>query len=77
MRQNPNKRTLIDMLEHFQPDYIVLRPYEYQLQFKTDNLWLQTDYTIVADYRVPKEDVQRLLFPANNIDLEFLVLRRQ
>ena len=77
MRQNPGKRTLIDMLAHFRPDYLVLRPSEYAGALKKGDLWLRTDYDTIRDYRVSDENVQKLLFAANNIDLEFLVLRRK
>jgi hypothetical protein len=76
-RQNPDKRYLIDVLNHFRPDYLVLRPYEYFGGLKKGDQWLQTDYEIIADDRVPTDDVRKLLFPSANIDLEFFVLRRR
>ena len=77
IRQNPGKRTLIDILAHFRPDYLVLRPKEYADGLKNNSLSLRTDYETVRDYRVPDQRVRELLFPASNPDLEFLVLRRK
>lgn len=76
MRQNPDKRNLIDMLEHFRPDFLVLRPSEYALGLARGNQWLSRDYKIVRDFRVPDNDVRQMLFPEDNLDLRFLVLRR-
>jgi hypothetical protein len=77
MRNNPNKRTLIDMLEHFRPDFIVLRSYEYAAARKNGATWLRTDYDTIREFKVPSEKVAEMLFPARNIDLDFLVLRRK
>lgn len=76
-RRNPDKRNLIDMLNHFRPDYLVLRPFEYFGGLSRGNLWLRTDYEVVRDDHVPSGAIQALLFPSQNIDLEFLVLRRK
>jgi hypothetical protein len=76
-RQNPDKRSLVDVLNHFRPDYLVLRPYEYSNGLNSGNRWLQMDYEVIRDDRVPYSAVQALLFPSDNVDLEFLVLRRK
>jgi len=77
MRQNPGHRTLLDMLAHFRPDYLVLRPTEYADGLKRGYPWLQTDYEILRDYRVPEEQVHTMLFPGYNIDLAYRVLRHR
>jgi hypothetical protein len=75
LRQNPDKRSLIDMLNHFRPDYLILRPSEYFNGLSKGNLWLQTDYEVIRDDRVPSRAAQEMLFPSHNIDLEFLLLQ--
>ena len=77
MRRNPDRRSLIDMLAHFRPDYLVLRPYECDGGVKDGNRWLETDYETIRDYRVPVQQVEKMLFPASNIDPAYLVTSAQ
>ena len=77
LRDHPDKRTLIDELNHFRPDYLVLRPIEYAKGLSEGNLWLQNDYQVLFDDSVPPNDIQLMLHPKSSLDTEFLVLRRK
>lgn len=77
LHEHPRKRHLQDMLAYFHPDYIVLRPIEYQVGLKEGHSWLLSDYQQVADFRIPDEKRSQLLFPESNIDLEYYVLKRR
>jgi len=76
-RDHPTKRSLIDMLAYFRPDYIVLRPFEYLSGLNNGHSWLSSDYQQVAVFRIPDDKRALLLFPEGNIDLEFYVLKRK
>jgi len=77
MRENKTKRSLIGMLDHFRPDYLVLRPQEYHFELEHGNAWLEKDYGVIADYRVSDDQARQILFADHNTDLEFLLLRRR
>jgi hypothetical protein len=69
--------SMINMLAHFRPDYIVLRPEEYQTAVDNHQDWLLAEYQQVAVFRVSDEDRAQLLFPKDNIDLEYHVFERR
>jgi len=73
---HPQQRNLIDMLDYFRPDYIALRPAEYRIALRRGHTWLVSDYERVADFRVPEAQREELLFPQDNLDTEFYVLKR-
>jgi hypothetical protein len=74
MREHPDKRTLLDMLAYFQPDYIALRPNEYAMgRSRQDGLL--NNYELVKKFAVPEASKRQLLFADRNVDLEFYVLR--
>ncbi len=68
--------SMIGMLAHFRPDYIVLRPEEYQTAVDNRQDWLLNEYQQVAVFRVPEEQRLQLLFPKDNLDLEYHVFKR-
>jgi len=76
IHRHPGRRNLWDMLDYFRPDYIALRPAEFRRGLRRGDSWLVSDYERVADFRVPEEQRSQLLFPNDNLDTEFYVLRR-
>jgi len=76
VREHPRQRDLLDMLDYFRPDYIALRPLEYKIGLRRGHTWLVSDYQVVAIFRVPEEERAQLLFPNDNLDSEFYVLKR-
>lgn len=76
VRQHPKQRNLLDMLDYFRPDYIALRPMEYKVGLGRGHTWLVSDYERVATFWVPQDEKSQLLFPHDNLDVEFYVLRR-
>jgi hypothetical protein len=69
--------SMIGMFGHFRPDYIVLRPEEYQTAIDDRQDWLLSEYQEVAVFRVPEEQRSQLLFPGDNLDLEYHVFKRR
>jgi hypothetical protein len=76
VRQHPGHRSLWDMLEYFRPDYIALRPLEYQRALHRGDTWILSDYKRVADFKIPDDEKAQLLFPTQNLDTEFIIFRR-
>ena len=75
LRDHPAERNLDSMLGYFHPDYIVLRPQEYNGGLTAGDSWLLTDYQLIAKFQVPEEEQRTLLMPEYNIDLTFYILR--
>jgi hypothetical protein len=76
VREHPHQRNLVDMLDYFRPDYIALRPLEYKSALRRGHTWLVSDYQMVTIFRVPEEERAQLLYPDQNFDTEFYVLKR-
>ncbi len=76
LREHPQGRNLLDMLAYFHPDYVVLRPQEYERGLRRGHSWLESHYEKVATFQTPEEERAQLLFPQGNLDVEFIVLRR-
>jgi len=76
LRDHPKRRSLLDMLEYFHPDYIVLRPNEYEIGLARGHTWLASDYEMIATFQTPEDEKAQLLFPDSNFDVKFYVLRR-
>jgi hypothetical protein len=68
--------SMIGMFGHFRPDYIVLRPEEYQTAVDNKEAWFFDEYQQVAVFRVPDDKREELLFPRDNLDLEYHVFKR-
>ena len=76
LRKHPEDRRIDRMLQHFMPDYIVLRRVEWvDLTEHLDNPWIKTDYQFVKEFVVNPTNRAKLFQPERNIDLDFLVLR--
>jgi tetratricopeptide (TPR) repeat protein len=73
-KSHPGGRRLVDMLEFFQPDYIVQRYSEYAPYHQTH--WLDSNYHIIASFAVDQERTRDLFRVADNANLGFFVLAR-
>jgi hypothetical protein len=76
LREHPQRRSLLDMLEYFHPDYIVLRPKEYEIGLARGYSWLASDYEMITTFQTPEDERAQLLFPDSNLDVKFYLLRR-
>ena len=76
-REHPDQRTLYDMLQHFQPEYIVFRPYERNALPPEKEGWFEQNYTLDATFEVPEEIRNTIFLSACNQDLCFLLYRKK
>lgn len=62
---------------YLRPDYLVLRRSEYE-EFATqpDGAFLLNDYRLEREFSVPPEDQKKLFHPEENLDLDYLLLRK-
>lgn len=78
VRTTPGPHTLYDMLEHFRPDYIVLRGIEYRyLSVYTHQSWIDTDYDRVKTFAADPERAKSIFDITTNVDREFLVFHKK
>jgi len=75
-KTHPGKRTMIDMLDHLRPDYLVLRHRSYANYKKRGVGWLDTDYRIVASFEVDYDKGRNIFLIDKNLDLYFFVLKK-
>jgi hypothetical protein len=59
-----------DMLEHFEPDFLVLRPHECK-----DLAFLKRDYSFIKEFGAA-QDVQNIKGINHNIDVHFLIYKK-
>ncbi len=76
LRTHPRERSLIAMMEHLRPTFLVLRPREY----RTDDgqvryPWIERDYELLRTFRVPDDERSQILDVQYNVDLQFDVWR--
>jgi len=72
LRDYPQQRNLIAMLDHLRPAFLVLRPREYLgADGRIRYPWIARDYELLRAFRVPDEKRLDILYPAANIDFEF------
>ncbi len=77
LRNHPEGRRLDRMLGHFHPRYLVLRRFEFNyFRNLQEDRWLTEDYSIAREFSVPTANRRKLLLPEDNIDLDFVLLRR-
>jgi len=76
-RRHPDRRTLADMLDHLRPDYILLRPFEYDQAKEQDHDWLDTDYALVQRFEAPPEQIADIMLLSRNIDVCFLLFEKR
>jgi len=76
LREHPNGRNLISMMETLQPTYINLRPAEYEdASGHSRYPWIAKDYDLVRVFRVPDAEQRQILDWQSNFDFEFDVFR--
>ena len=72
-REHPEDRSLLGMAESLRPDYIILRPFEYEEARARGETWLDADYRVVRRFEALPERVAGILLISRNIDCAFLV----
>ena len=76
-REHPEGRRLGFMLEHFRPDYIVLRRNEYEAYRRRGYRWVEEDYAVLKAFEAAPEEAEKIFLIERNIDREFLVLKKR
>lgn len=74
--REPGKRSLVAMLMHFRPDYLVLRDFEID-GFGANRPWLDRNYRVDRHFEVPAGDRAKLLHGERNIDLAYTLFKRR
>ncbi|HUW61672.1 MAG TPA: hypothetical protein VMZ06_11780 [Candidatus Bathyarchaeia archaeon] len=74
-RENPGGRSLEAMLEALRPDWLLLRPFEYERAKKTGN-WIDQDYALVRQFK-SLDCAHDIMLASRNIDFEFWVFRKK
>jgi hypothetical protein len=76
LRQNPQGRNLISMMQTLRPNYLVLRPREYQgADGKSLYPWIEEEYELVKVFKAPETARREILNGKENVDFEFDVFR--
>jgi len=76
-RAHPDKRTLLDMLDALRPDYLLLRPFEYEEAQKRGMGWIDEDYAVVQRFEATAERTQGILLLNRNIDTSFVAFKKR
>ncbi|NIA15556.1 MAG: hypothetical protein GWP08_15955 [Nitrospiraceae bacterium] len=76
-RAHPEERSLLGMAKHLRPDYIILRPFEYEEARARGEAWLDADYRVVKRFEAPPERIARILLISRSIDCCFLVFEAE
>ena len=74
-RDNPHGRSLEAMLDTLRPDWLLLRPFEYERARKTGN-WIDQDYELVRRFKA-LDCAHDIMLASRNIDFEFWVFRKK
>ena len=74
-RANPQARTLEQMLEALRPDWLLLRPFEYERAKRTGN-WIDSDYELVREFK-SLDCAHDMMLASRNIDFEFRVFKKR
>lgn len=75
-RSQVERRTMYDMFQHFQPDYLVLRLHEYRYIPEDKKDWFDQNYREMKRFSVPMQDRIKIRLFHVNQDLDFLVFKR-
>ncbi|MCX5758522.1 MAG: hypothetical protein NTU83_08465, partial [Candidatus Hydrogenedentes bacterium] len=75
-KAHPEIRSLLGMIAHLRPDYLVLRHRDYLDAKDYYCPWLATKYKIVASFEADDNKVRDIFLINQNIDLAFYVLKR-
>jgi hypothetical protein len=76
LRTHPGRRSLMQTLEDMRPDYIVLRPYEYEPGTEKANRWLFEGYSLIKVFAISPEAYRLNPRLEDNQDAEFHIFRR-
>lgn len=74
--EHPEGRSMNDMFEHFRPDYLVLRFYEYNYLKGHKGGWIDKDYEVVKRFDVDPEETRGILLIHTNPDTHYVVLKK-
>lgn len=78
LKNNPQRRNMRSMLAHFQPEWIVLRPQEYEKLLAFPEMrFLETGYTMEKVFRADPAGVAQVFRAGNNIDQCFFLLKKR
>ena len=73
LRTHPHERTMYAMLAHFRPNYLLLRPWEYEGLKKEEGNWVSNEYQIVRTFG-PVADVPAWI--QWHYDAKYILLKR-
>jgi len=75
LRSHPDQRNMNGVFKHFRPDYLLLRPWEYDMIRKAaDGGWIDDDYQLERTFDVPKDVPQWL---QDDYAAHFMLLRKK
>jgi hypothetical protein len=75
LRSHPDQRNMNGVFKHFRPDYLLLRPWEYDMIRKAaDGNWIDQDYELERAFEVAKDAPQWL---QDDYAAHFMLLRKK
>ena len=75
LRSHPDQRNMNGVFKHFRPDYLLLRPWEYDMIRKAaDGNWIDEDYEIERTFEVAQDAPQWL---QDDYAAHFVLLRKR
>jgi len=77
LKDYPKERNIMGMIYHLQPNYLVLRPVEFEHDGVIKLPWLTQDYELVRVFKANPQNDRRIIGSDKNIDQEFDVFRRK
>jgi len=77
--EEPSQRCLYCMLEHFRPDFMVLRRYEYESCKERCGIdgWVTRDYQALRWFEADPSKTKDIFLIEDNIDTSFVVLKKK
>ena len=77
--EKPSQRCLYCVLEHFRPDFLVLRGYEYESCRERCGVdgWVVRDYQVLRWFEADPAKINDILLIEYNIDTSFVVLKKK
>ncbi len=76
-REHPDKRSIYDMFAHFEPDFLVMRPYEHGYLPEAKRDWFERTYVLDRRFEVPEDTRRNIFLIETNQDTVFLVFRKR
>ncbi|NLF58397.1 MAG: tetratricopeptide repeat protein, partial [Candidatus Hydrogenedens sp.] len=74
-RENPGRRSLQQMLEGLQPEYLFLRDMEMLYVFQLP-AWIRNNYHPVAAFQVDREKARRIRWLETSMDVEYRIYKK-